>query len=373
MVTKRVFRRRYVAPGAPPGTFHVPADAVRPSLHAISFNAQELDEHQPDSADAAAALLRPDRVVWIDVQGLGDAALLAALGERFQLHPLAIADIANVGQRPKAEDYGDRLVCFVRMVTLTGPLELRWEQVGVVIGPGFVLTFQEQPGDCLQPLRDALRRGRPALRHAGADLLGCLVIDAIVDACFPVLEQFGEALETIEEQIIGQPDERVLSQLYVARRELLTFRRSAWPLRDTISSLLRDRPDALSPGVQHYLRDTADHLMQIVDIIETYRELTASLVDVYLSRLSHQTNEVMRVLTVIATIFIPLTFVAGIYGMNFDTAWPTNMPELRWRYGYVAFWAVCVATAGLLVWLFRRRGWIGARHRAARASPAGSI
>jgi magnesium transporter len=361
MTPTELFRRRYPHPGSAPGTITPREDAHPSRIHVIRYDEHSIDEHTPASAQDAAALLDPARITWIDVQGLADEGVLKSLGETLGLHALAVADIANVGQRPKIEDYEDVLFAVLRMARVQSG-RVRWEQVSMVIGRRVVVTFQERPGDCLDPLRARLRSGRRKLLASGADYLGCMVIDAIVDGYFPVLEELGEDLESIEASVIQTPDQRILSRIYRAKRELMTLRRAVWPLRDALSQLIRDRHALLGEHVFPYLRDTADHAMQVVDVTETYRELAGSFVEVYLSSVNNRTNEIMRVLTIVATIFIPLTFIAGVYGMNFDPeVSPWNMPELNWYLGYPLSLLIMLAVAlGLVAW-FHRKGWVGGR------------
>ena len=353
MVHQTIFRRRYTAASAPPGTLVVSEGALPPRVHAMVYDGQALEEFTVAPGTPVRSLMREGRRLWVDVQGLGDGKLVESIGQEFGLHPLVIADIVNVGQRPKVEEYGAQQFVVVRMVVLESGV-VRWEQVSVVLLEGVVLTFQERYGDCLDPLRERVRRGRRLVRESGSDYLAAMVVDGIVDGYFPVLEWYGEALEALETEVIEAPSREVLSRIYGIKRELMAMRRAVWPLRDGLSAQLRDRSALIAEATAPYIRDTADHVMQVVDVVETYRELAGSFVDVYLSSLGHRTNEVMRVLTVIGSIFIPLTFIAGIYGMNFDV-----IPELHWDYGYIAFWAVTVlVTVGMLI-LFRRLGWIG--------------
>lgn len=361
----KLFHRRFTRPGAPPGEFHGEEAGDPPRMRLISYDADAIEERELAGVAELDGALKPGRVSWIDVQGLGDGELVRQLGERFALHPLALADVVNTGQRPKADEYDTALYCVVRQAMATPEREVRWEQFSLFLGEGWVLSLQEHYGDCLEPVRERLRKGRKVLRSGKADYLACMLLDALVDGYFPALEVYGERLEELEVDVMEHPTRQVLARVYRVKRELMAFRRASWPLRDVLSRLLRDeesRDDPwIGPTVLPYLRDTADHAMQVVDILETYRELAGSFVDVYLSSISNRTNEVMRVLTVIATIFIPLTFIAGIYGMNFDTHSPWNLPELSWRYGYPIFWAVCVIVAGMLLYLFRRLGWLGSR------------
>lgn len=356
---KPLFRRRYSKPGASPGSLVHDGEHVAPRIHVIRYGADTLEEWDADERTVLDATPVEGCVTWIDIQGIGDGTLVRALGELLGLHRLAVSDVVNVGQRPKADDYDNSMFFVVRMVALQQELHLHWEQVGIFLLPGLVLTFQESYGDCLDPLRERIRGGRKAVRESGADYLACMVIDAIVDGYFPVLEAYGDRLEDIEVDVLEDPRREVLGEVYRAKRDLVAFRRAAWPLREVLSQLLREPSSQVGPAVRPYLRDTTDHVMQVVDVLESYRELASSLVDVYLSMLGQKTNETMRVLTVISTIFIPLTFLAGIYGMNFDTAQPGNMPELGMPYAYVAFWVVCIVVGIALLVLFRRLGWLG--------------
>lgn len=363
MGPSRLFHRRFAPAGSSPGHLTAPEEFVEPRLRLMSYGPTELEERDLADASEAAGARRPGRVTWIDVQGLGDGSIVQRLGESFAIHPLAISDIVHLGQRPKADEYDTHLFVVLRMASLGEDDEPRWEQVSVVLGEDFVLSFQERPGDCLDPLRERVRKSRKMLRNSGPDYLACMILDAIVDGYFPLLEYHGSQLEEFEDAILGNSGRDVLADVYRVKRDLMTFRRAGWPLREALNQLQRheDEDPWLSPAVLPYLRDTVDHVTQVVEINETYRELAASLVDVYLSTLGQRTNEIMRVLTVIATIFIPLTFFAGVYGMNFDLEHPTNMPELTWRYGYVGFWIVSSAVAIALLVLFRRLGWLGGR------------
>jgi magnesium transporter len=353
-----LFRRRYTRRGAPPGEHAQRELGAAQSLRVITFDADDIDERELDPAAELPALLEPGKVTWVDVHGLGDGRLIERLGEVFGLHPLAVADVVNVGQRPKVEDYEKQLYIVVRMLELGPDRRLVSEQVSLFIGPSWAISVQERPGDCLEGLRERLRKSRKLLRGGGAQYLGVQILDAIVDGYFPVLEVYGERLEDLEMRVLEEPDKEVLGEVYEVKRDLMALRRVAWPLREMLSTLQREE-ELMTSDVRHYLRDTADHVFQVVDVTETYRELAGSFIDVYLSSISQRTNEVMRVLTVIATIFIPLTFLAGVYGMNFDTSKPGNMPELGWTYGYVVFIAVCVAVGGSLLLVFRRLGWLG--------------
>jgi magnesium transporter len=309
-----------------------------------------VEQDVPD-VETLAQLRTEQRVLWVDVQGLGDERVLRRLGELFALHPLLLADVVNVSQRPKVEDYDDVHLIVTRTVELNGR-DLDVEQVSIVLGPSFVLSIQERSGDPFDPVRERLRGGG-VIRRMRADYLAYALMDAVVDGYFPLLERLGEDLERLEEDVIGAPSPHVLERLHGARRGLVTLRRTIWPLREELASLSRDDTGAFSRPVRVYVRDTYDHAVQAVDVVETYRELTGSLMDVYLSSMSQRTNDVMKVLTVVSTIFIPLTFIVGVYGMNFE-----YMPELRIWWAYPAVWTAMIALAAGLFLTFRARGWL---------------
>jgi magnesium transporter len=291
------------------------------------------------------------------VAGTHEIEGLQALGARFGLHPLTLEDVVNSGQRPKLENYDDHL--FIVMRVIHSAAAVAGEQVSMYLGRSWVLTFEEIPEDAFDLVRERLRRGKGQIRSAGADYLAYSIVDAAVDHFFPVLETLGERIEALEEELVEDPDRRTLEKIHQLKRELLLIRRAAWPQREVISSLGRQESDLVHRETRVFLRDCYDHTIQIMDIVETYRDLASGMMDLYLSSVSHRTNEVMKVLTVIASIFIPLTFIAGIYGMNFNTkASPLNMPELNWYWGYPALWLVVIGLAAGMIVYFRRKRWI---------------
>jgi len=348
-----VAREPSTAPGLPPGTLAAPAEAHTPkTIRVIHYTAESIDEAEVDSVEAIAEHLGKGGVAWINLDGLGNVDMVRELGTMFGLHPLALEDVLNVRQRPKVDDYDDHLYAVIRMLHYEDAVET--EQVSVFLGKNVVLTFQEHPGDCLEPIRDRLRKGKGQIRRQGADYLMYAILDAIIDGYFPFLDQLSDVVEKLEAQVVERPDRKTLGRVHNVKRDLLNIRRSIWPLRDAINSLIREESHLVGDTARLYLRDCYDHAIHVLDVIETYRELAGGLMDVYLSSLSNKMNEVMKVLTVIATIFIPLTFIAGVYGMNFET-----MPELKWRWGYAAVWAVMIALAVVMLALFRRKGWLG--------------
>lgn len=342
-------------PGDMPGTIIVDADAPPPIIFLIDYNKTNVVRKQLNTPEECAPYLDKESVSWVDVQGLGSADILHRLAEVFDLHPLVLEDVVNVPERPKIEDYDDQLVIISRMVV---PKEkvcgFYSEQVSLVLGKYYLLTVQEEPEhDCLEGVRSRIEKGKGLIRSSGADYLAYTLLDAIIDGFFPVLELYGERIEELEEEVIVKPTPKTLQKIYKIRRELLQLRRAIWPQRDAINSLIREGNDLISDEVRIYLRDCSDHAVQVMDMVETYRELASGLMDVYLSAVSNRMNEVMKLLTVVSAIFIPLTFIAGLYGMNFE-----YMPELKWHWGYPLCLIVMGAIAFGLILFFWRKGWL---------------
>ena len=350
------FRQRS-PPGSAPGTLISHPDAAPPVLRVIGYGPETFEEIEVSSPKELAGLRGRWPVLWVDATGVGDADAVAEIGEMFNLHRLALEDVVNVHQRPKVEEYPETLFAVARMASLGERVDT--EQVSLFLGEGWLLTFQERAGDVWEPVRNRLRVGRGRIRAAGADYLFYAVLDAVVDGYYPVLEEFGARLEFLEEEVIDDPREELVGVIHAARRDALALRQSVWPMRESMGQLYRDEFRLISPDNRIYIRDAYDHAIQVIDLLENYREMASALLDVYLSSVSHRMNEVMKVLTIIATIFIPLTFIAGIYGMNFDPeASPWNMPELNWYWGYPAVWAVMIVVTLGLIWFFRRRRWL---------------
>lgn len=340
--------------GSAPGTIYIEENASPTKIVLIDYNAANATRIQVPTPEACIPYLDTESVSWVDVQGLGSEDVLQRLGKVFALHPLVLEDVVNVPQRPKVEDYDNQLVIIAQMVMLKSPEDGFWtEQVSFVLGKHYLLTVQEEPKrDCFGPVRDRIRTNKGSVRKCGPDYLAYALLDAVIDGFFPVLEDYGERIEALEDEVLLNPTRRTLEKIYQVKRELLALRRAIWPQREAINSLIRGESSLISPEVQIYLRDCYDHAVQVMDMVETYRELASGLMDVYLSAVSNKMNEVMKVLTVISTIFIPLTFIAGVYGMNFE-----YIPELKFRWGYFICWAVMIAIAVTLFFLFWRRGW----------------
>ncbi len=345
----------YHQPGSVPGTIIVDENAPPPTIFLIDYNPTNVTSKQIKTPEECAVYLNTESVSWVDVQGLGNADILQRLGKVFDLHPLVLEDVVNVVERPKLEDHEDQLLIIARMVVPTErECGFHNEQVGFVLGKNYLLTVQEESEhDCFDGVRARLRNNKGIIRKYRADYLAYALLDAVVDGFFPVLERYGERLEELEEEVMVNPDRQTLQQIYQIRRELLQLRRAIWPQRDVINSLIRDGYELIGEEVRIYLRDCYDHAVQVMDMVETYRELASGLMDVYLSAVNNRMNEVMKLLTVVSTIFIPLTFIAGVYGMNFE-----HMPELKFPWGYPICLAAMAAIAVGLVFFFWRRGWL---------------
>ncbi len=345
------------APGTAPGTVVMDPGAPRPVITVMAFRPDKLVEQTISDPRALRDYTQRWPITWVNVNGLGDERTIRTIAESFDLHPLVLEDVVHTHQRPKLEEYPDQLFLVARMPQLEDVF--RTEQLSLFVGPNYVVTFQERPGDCFEPVRKRIREG-VRTRLLQADYLAYALIDAIVDSYFPALETFGERLEILEEEIQHKPTAEVLRRIHDLRHDLLALRRSIWPARDILNSLVRDPIPLISDSTRTYLRDCYDHAVRIIDLVETYRELSGGLIELYQSAVGHRMNEIMKVLTVIATIFIPLTFVAGIYGMNFNTqSSPWNMPELDWYWGYPLTLAVMALIVGGMIVYFRRKGWIG--------------
>jgi magnesium transporter len=294
-----------------------------------------------------------ESVTWINVGGVHKVDVLEAFGKQFGLHPLLLEDIANTDQRPKLDDYESYLFLVVKMLVVTDRGDILVEQVSFVLGRNYVLSFQENGTDVFHPVRDRLRAGKGRLRQNGSDYLLYALVDAVVDQYFAVLESLGEKIEMLQERVMADPKPDTLRDIHALKRQLLFVRRAVWPLREATNNLSRSDCPYLHDSSKVFFRDVYDHVVQIVDTIETLREMVSASLDIYLSSVSYRLNAVMRVLTVITTIFMPLSFIAGIYGMNFE-----HMPELKWEWGYpVVLGFMGVVAAGMLLG-FRRRKWL---------------
>lgn len=357
-VRRPQFQRR-TEPGAPPGTLISDPSVPCGQVTAMCYDAERFEERVIKDTREIKPLLDKWPVTWIDMDGLGDASLINELGRIFGLHPLALEDVVHVHQRAKIETYGNHCFIVARM-PICGNFGST-EQVSFFFGEKFVLTFQERPGgDCLNPIRSRIRSGWGRSRALRPDFLVYTLLDSIVDHYFPWIEDCGERLDGIELQLGSAKLPDLMATLHKVKRELLTIRRVMWPFRDAINALLRDPSPLVGDETRVFLRDVHDHTIQIIDLIENYRDIAAGITDVFLARVGQRTSDITKVLTIIATIFIPLTFIVGVYGMNFDTSKsPWNMPELEWYWGYPAVLAMMAGLAGGMLIFFRRKGWLG--------------
>lgn len=324
----------------------------------MAYGDEDIYEEQVKDPQQLHKLIGKWPVLWINVDGLGDEKILRQLGKCFGLHRLALEDVVSVHQRPKIEQYDKNLFVVLRM--LTSSEAAGSEQFGMFLGEHLVLTFQERPSDCLDPVRERIRQRRGRIRQSGADYLVYALMDVIIDHYFPALEQFGNRLDELEDRILDRAAPDVIEQVHTVKKELLVLRRAVWPTREVVNTLLRDSIHLIKDDTQPYLRDCYDHTIQIIDMLDNQREMAASLTDLYMSSVSNRMNEIMKVLTMIATLFIPLSFIAGLYGMNFDTnRSPLNMPELRWYLGYPFVLTLMAAVVAGQIMFFRRKGWLG--------------
>lgn len=360
--------RRRSTPGSPPATLlpHlVDGKAVKPTIQLIEYDSGSLEERE--IADVAELLSHRDngKVTWINVDGLGDADVLRALGDMFHLHPLALEDVLNTGQRPKTEVFEDYLFVVAQMVYQDRETRVCGEQVSLFLGRDFLITFQEEGEfDVFDPVRTRIRSTSGLIRKAGADYLAYALLDSIIDHYYPVLERLGDSIDKIEEELLDNPSREMIHTLHEYKRHLTHLRRFVWPLRDVVNSLLHDTSGIINPPTRVFLRDCYDHTVQLMDLVESYKEITSGLMELYHSSVGLRTNEVMRVLTVITSIFIPLTFIVGVYGMNFAPATPDgkplplNMPELYLPHGYLVTMGVMGAIAIVQLIFFKRMKWL---------------
>jgi len=375
-------------PGSAPGEISTNPAAAPTTMRLFAYNASSFEETVLENVSQLKEYLSPGRwpVVWLDVDGLGSVEKLQEIGEAAGLHRLSLADVANAYQRPKVEDFGSYILLVTRAPFKVGPsvgraastvgeaggaipgeghvagvMGLETEQISIYLGAGFIITFQEaaKPGDCFGGVRERIRKASAGMRTRGADYLMYALLDSVIDAYFPVLEELGERLNEIEDMTLNGTDMATMRQLHIMRREFLTVRRAAWPLREAVGSLNRDSTPLITEQTRVYIRDCYDHTVQILDFVETSRELSAGLMELHMTAASYRLNEVMKVLTIITTIFIPLSFIAGIYGMNFQTDKPGNMPELALPYAYPVVLAFMAVIGLIMLWIFWRRGWIG--------------
>ena len=353
---KKVGQRKKKTPGMPPGTLvyegEKKVENIRITL--LDYDEGNVQERTVEKVEDCFPFKETPTVTWINIDGLHEVEVIEKLGHHFDLHPLLLEDILNTHQRPKLEDFEQYLFVVLKMLTSgTGGDDIYHEQVSIIIGSNYVISFQERGGDVFDPVRDRIRKAKGRIRKMGADYLAYALLDAIVDNYFIILERFGERLEEIEEELLSDPRIETLHTIHGLKRQAVVLRRSIWPLREVIGALERGESDLIQESSRIYFRDVYDHTIQVIDSVETFRDTISSMIDLYLSSLSNKMNEVMKVLTIIATIFIPITFVAGIYGMNFE-----NMPELGLQYGYLMAWGIIIAISIVMIAYFKKLHWL---------------
>ena len=353
------FTKRYHPPGTAPGTLKEVElkKIIPPQIHLVNFSASHFSEVTDADIGNCVNYLEQPETTWIHIQGSPNPEILSSLGKILGLHSLALEDILNTGQRPKFEMYGEQ-VFLVTSLPVLDEGEVHFEQISLFLGNNFLVSFHASEINPFQSILQRLQKNNEPIRKRKADYLLYCILDIVIDKGFPVLEHFGELLEKFEEKLLENPAKTTVSELHFIKRELLLLRRMLWPQREMVNSILRDQPQCISEDTRIYLRDCYDHIIQIMDLLETYRDISADMLDIFLSSNSHKLNENMRVLTVIATIFIPPTFITGLYGMNFDRgAGPFNMPELGWPYGYIfALTMIMVMIVGML-FFFKKKQW----------------
>ncbi len=342
--------------GLPPGSLiHIgERKTEHTKITIFDYDEKNFEEKEVKTVEECFSFKDKATVTWINVDGVHDSEVISKIGGHFGIHPLILEDIMNTAQRPKLEDMCDYIFIVLRMLNYEGKKKaVLSEQISLIVGPNFVISFQEREGDVFDPVRERIRTGKGRLRKMGPDYLAYVLIDAIVDNYFLILEKLGEQVEFLEEEIVSNPGRKTIQALHALKREMIYLRKSVWPLREVISGLERSGSSLIKESTDIFLRDVYDHTIQVIDTIETYRDMLSGMLDIYLSSVSNRMNEIMKVLTIIATIFIPLTFIVGIYGMNFE-----YMPELRWRWGYFAVLGLMVAVGVFMVLFFRKKRWL---------------
>jgi magnesium transporter len=352
LVSKRAKQKVGLVPGTLVHIGERRIEKVR--IRIIDYDETQLEEKEVKTVEECFPFKDKPTISWINIDGLHDVEVVEKIGKQFGLHPLILEDIVHTGQRPKLEDFGDHIFIVLKMLYYNKEKgELEAEQISLIFGENFVISFQERVGDMFEPLRERIRKGKGRVRKAGADYLAYALLDSIVDNYFVILEQLGEKIEDAEQELATNPTLETLQSIRAFKKEMIFLRKSIWPLREVANSLERGESSLINESTLIYLRDVYDHTIQIIDTVESYRDMLSGMLDVYLSSISNRMNEVMKVLTIFAAIFIPLTFVAGVYGMNFSF-----MPELGWQWGYFAVLLVMAGIGVSMLVYFRRKRWL---------------
>ena len=352
----KLIKKRQEKVGLSPGTLvHIGERKTdRTGITIVDYDEVQFQEQEVNTVEECFPFKDTPTVTWINIDGLHDVDIIERLGIHFNIHPLILEDIVNTGQHPKMEDFEDYIFIVIKMLSFDKEgNEINAEQVSVLLGSNFVISFQERPGDVFDPIRERIRKGKCRIRKMGADYLAYALLDSVVDHYFTILESVSDRIESLEEDLVTNPVPATMQSIHHLKREMIFFRRSVWPLREVISVLKRGGSDLIKESTGIFLRDVYDHTIQVMDTIETFRDMVSGMLDVYLSSISNKMNEVMKVLTIIATIFIPLTFIAGVYGMNFK-----YMPELELHWAYPAALTAMATVGVVMVIYFKRKKWI---------------
>ncbi|MCG2778418.1 MAG: magnesium/cobalt transporter CorA, partial [Desulfobacterales bacterium] len=352
----KLYKRSSKKAGLSPGTLvHIGEKKTEEvNISMIDYDESQIQEKDAATVGECLPFKEKPTVTWINVSGIHDVTVIEEFGKAFNIHPLLLEDIVHSDQRPKLEDYDDYLFLVLRMLRYDeAKEELQSEQVSLILGPNFVITFQEREGDVFDAVRARIRNGKGKIRKMGCDYLTYALIDSVVDHYFLVFEKYGEKIEVLQDEVLSQPTPETLQVIQRTKRDMIFLRKSVWPLREAINALQRGESSLVTDNVNIYLRDVYDHTIQVIETIETFRDMLSGTLDVYLSSVSNKMNEVMKVLTIIATIFMPMTFIAGIYGMNFK-----YMPELDWHWAYPVIWAVIIVLGVLMLMGFKRKKWL---------------
>ncbi|MEW6258369.1 MAG: magnesium/cobalt transporter CorA [Thermodesulfobacteriota bacterium] len=342
--------------GMPPGTmaFVGRQKVENARIDVLHYDETSVRELIDADVNQCSDVAKEPGVTWINVNGIHDTVLIEALGQRFGLHPLTLEDIVNTTQRPKVEEFTSYLYVVLKMIGFDDTeSQLKIEHVSLILGDGFVISFLEDEGDVFDPVRGRIQSTKGRIRTMKSDYLAYALVDAVVDHYFVVVERIGDRIEEIDDRILTDPNPNDIHEIHQLKDQILNLRKAVWPLREEIGALEKIESTLIRPETRVYLRDIYDHTIQIIDMLETFRDIIGNMHDTYLSSISIRMNEIMKVLTIIATIFIPLTFIVGVYGMNFE-----NLPELKWRYGYFMVWGMMIAVAGGLIVYFKRNRWI---------------
>ena len=349
-------KKRSTKTGLPPGVLiHIGEKKTeKVSINVLDYDENQFEEKEARTIEECFPFKDMPTITWINIDGLHQVDIIEKIGKNFDFHPLLLEDILNTEQRPKIEDFDTHIYLVLKMLYYDDKTnEINSEQVSIIFGQNYVISFQEKEVDVFNPIRERIRTGKGRIRKMGADHLAYSLIDAIVDGYFIILEKLGENIEDVEEKMMANPTPETLHAIHRLKRKMISLRKSVWPLREVVNAFERSDSSLIQDNTRIYLKDVYDHTIQVIDTVETFRDMLSGMLDVYLSSISNKMNEIMKVLTIIATIFIPLTFIAGVYGMNFE-----NMPELRWQWGYPAIWSVMLFIGILMMVYFRKKKWL---------------